>query len=68
LLIDQKGPPIEKQMFWQFAGLEPKWKNSNNLREAIVAAYKSLKSYKAISKQFQIHHSTVRQNIHKWKT
>ncbi|KAM3912509.1 uncharacterized protein RB166_019314 isoform 2-T2 [Leptodactylus fuscus] len=41
---------------------------SNDLREAIVAAHQSGKGYKAISKQFEVHHSTVRKIIHKWKT
>ncbi|XP_053577468.1 uncharacterized protein LOC128666737 isoform X3 [Bombina bombina] len=40
----------------------------NDLREAIVAAHQSGKGYKAISKQFKVHHSTVRKIIYKWKT
>ncbi|MEE6522209.1 hypothetical protein FKM82_020645 [Ascaphus truei] len=41
---------------------------SNDLREAIVAAHQSGKGYKAISKQFKVHHSTGRKIIQKWKT
>nr|XP_028576306.1 zinc finger protein 577-like isoform X2 [Podarcis muralis] len=41
---------------------------SNALREAIVAAHKTGKGYKAISKQFKVHHSTIRKIIQKWKT
>ena len=40
----------------------------NDLREAIVAAHQSGKGYKAISKQFKVHHSTLRKIIHKWET
>ncbi|CAI5768315.1 TCB1 transposase [Podarcis lilfordi] len=41
---------------------------SNALREAIVAAHETGKDYKAISKQFKVHHSTIRKIIQKWKT
>uniref|UniRef100_I3J0H5 Platelet-derived growth factor (PDGF) family profile domain-containing protein n=2 Tax=Oreochromis TaxID=8139 RepID=I3J0H5_ORENI len=37
-------------------------------REAIVATHQSGKGCKAISKQFEIHHSTVRKITHQWKT
>ena len=41
---------------------------SNDFREATVAAHQSGKGYKALSKQFGIHHSTERKIIHTWKT
>lgn len=40
----------------------------NDLTEAVAAACKSGKSYKAIFKQSEIHHSTVKKFIHKGKT
>ena len=40
----------------------------NDCGEAVVAAYRCGKDYKAISKQFNVHHSTMRKIIHKWKT
>jgi len=40
---------------------------SNDLKEVIVAAQKSEKGYKAISKQFEVHHFTGRKIIHMWK-
>lgn len=43
-------------------------KNHLNLREANVSPAQSQKHYKAISKQFQDHHSIVKKIIHKWKT
>lgn len=43
-------------------------KNHLNLREAHVSPAQSQKHYKAISKQFQDHHSIVKKIIHKWKT
>jgi len=47
--------------FQVFANTMPRKKDiSNDLREAVVAACKSGKGYKAISKQFGVHHSTVR--------
>jgi len=50
-------------------GTMPKRKDtSSDLREATAAAHKSPKGYKAISKLFGVHHSTVRNIIHKWKT
>uniref|UniRef100_A0A3B3SNV6 Sleeping Beauty transposase HTH domain-containing protein n=1 Tax=Paramormyrops kingsleyae TaxID=1676925 RepID=A0A3B3SNV6_9TELE len=39
-----------------------------DLREAIVAAHQCVMGCKAISKQFEVYHSTVRKIIHKWKT
>jgi len=36
----------------------------NDLREGIVAAHQSGKSYKAISKQSGVHHSTVKPFSH----
>lgn len=41
---------------------------NNELREATVGAYQSGKDYKAISKQFEVNPSTVREIIRKWKT
>ena len=41
---------------------------SNNFREATVAAPQPGKGYKAISKQFGVHHSTVSEIAYKWKT
>uniref|UniRef100_A0AAX7TN30 Sleeping Beauty transposase HTH domain-containing protein n=1 Tax=Astatotilapia calliptera TaxID=8154 RepID=A0AAX7TN30_ASTCA len=35
--------------------------------EAVAAAHHSTKGYKAISKQFEVHHTTVGKIIHKWK-
>uniref|UniRef100_A0A3Q4HHB0 HTH psq-type domain-containing protein n=1 Tax=Neolamprologus brichardi TaxID=32507 RepID=A0A3Q4HHB0_NEOBR len=35
---------------------------------AIVTAHQSRKGYKVISKQFKVHHSTLRKIVHKWKT
>uniref|UniRef100_A0A3B4H0G6 Uncharacterized protein n=1 Tax=Pundamilia nyererei TaxID=303518 RepID=A0A3B4H0G6_9CICH len=40
----------------------------NYLKEAIVVLHYSLKGYKVISKQFEIHHFTPGKIIHKWKT
>lgn len=40
---------------------------SSDHREAIVAACRSIKGYKAISKQFELHLFTLRKFIHKWK-
>lgn len=37
------------------------------LRQAIVSGHRSGKCHKAISRQFEVHHSTVRNTIHKWK-
>lgn len=55
--------PLWKQMLC-FPALEHLgWKTS-----AIVAAHQSTKGYKAIFKQSEVHHSTVRTIIHKWKT
>jgi len=41
---------------------------SNDLGEAIVAAHRSGKGYKIISKLFGVHLSTERKIIYKWKT
>lgn len=41
---------------------------SSDLQEAIVAPYQSGKSFQAISKQFEVHHSTARRTVQKWKT
>uniref|UniRef100_A0A4W6CXH4 Sleeping Beauty transposase HTH domain-containing protein n=1 Tax=Lates calcarifer TaxID=8187 RepID=A0A4W6CXH4_LATCA len=41
---------------------------SNEVREATVAVHQSWRDYQAIFKQFKVHHFTVRQIIHKWKT
>lgn len=40
---------------------------SNDIKEKLVPAHQSGKDYKAISETVQVHHSTVRQIIHKWK-
>jgi len=42
--------------------------SANEPREAIVAPHQSKKGYEDISKEFRLHHSTVRKIIHKWKT
>lgn len=63
-------------MFRQFDGLEhsgvntvPGRKhNSNDFIEANVAAHRSEKGYRDISKQFEVHRSTLRKIIHEWKT
>jgi len=41
---------------------------SNDLRETIVATFQSGKGYKAFSKLFRVHHSTIRKIIHSWKS
>ena len=41
---------------------------SRDHRESIVAAHQSRKGYKAISKPFNLHRTTLRKIIHKWKT
>uniref|UniRef100_A0AAR2K185 Transposase Tc1-like domain-containing protein n=1 Tax=Pygocentrus nattereri TaxID=42514 RepID=A0AAR2K185_PYGNA len=40
---------------------------SEDLRSKIVALHKAGKGYKAISKTLEIHQSTVRQTIYKWR-
>ncbi|XP_075701913.1 uncharacterized protein LOC142665959 [Rhinoderma darwinii] len=40
---------------------------SEELRKKVVEAHKSGKGYKTISKVFELHRSTVRQIIYKWK-
>lgn len=35
--------------------------------KTVVAAYQSKKDYMAISKQFEVYHSTVRKIIYKWR-
>ncbi|XP_063291707.1 dihydrolipoyllysine-residue acetyltransferase component of pyruvate dehydrogenase complex, mitochondrial [Pelobates fuscus] len=47
----------------------PKRKDiSNVLREAIVASHQTWEAYKAISKQFEVHHSMVKKIIQQWET
>jgi len=46
----------------------PRRKDISNDFRAVVAAHQSDKCYTAISKQSEVHYSTVRKIIHKWKT
>uniref|UniRef100_A0A3Q2WVS9 Sleeping Beauty transposase HTH domain-containing protein n=1 Tax=Haplochromis burtoni TaxID=8153 RepID=A0A3Q2WVS9_HAPBU len=43
-------------------------REQHDFREATVAAHQTGKGYKVYSTQFEVHHSTVRKIIHKWKT
>src|SRR4029434_3869566 len=40
---------------------------SKDIRKKVLTAHQSGESYKTISKRFQLHPSTVRQIIHKWR-